>query len=274
MPQRRWRWHHGSAPAIRRGGDPGLSSHGDIAGTADAAGAFTTAPSTDEFGVGLPASNGLGWLGGHQRQVASASLGLIRMGVRIYDPSLGRFLQVDPVKGGSCNDYDYVCADPVNRTDLDGRYIDGYARWDVDAGGNQHNVNPDNYSCVKAKNCKWNPPKAKPAATTTTRVSAPVLAAKLGGPGMLFKYGNYGDIAFATVTPEGAMAGYRDWAGQIRVCATDGNCSAYQSVSTSAVTASVRGQFSYFELTYRSCSTCYSDTFRHPSRNEPFGSPP
>jgi hypothetical protein len=43
------------------------------------------------------------------------------MGARQYVPSLGRFLQVDPVAGGSCNDYDYVCGDPVNGFDLDGR---------------------------------------------------------------------------------------------------------------------------------------------------------
>ncbi|MCU1485213.1 MAG: repeat-containing protein [Actinomycetia bacterium] len=42
------------------------------------------------------------------------------MGVRLYDPALGRFLEVDPIKGGSCNDYDYVCGDPVNGYDLGG----------------------------------------------------------------------------------------------------------------------------------------------------------
>ena len=31
-----------------------------------------------------------------------------------------RFLQVDPVEGGSCNDYDYVCGDSINAFDLDG----------------------------------------------------------------------------------------------------------------------------------------------------------
>lgn len=45
------------------------------------------------------------------------------MGVRLYQPAIGRFLQQDPVEGGSCNDFDYVCADPMNGFDLDGNLI-------------------------------------------------------------------------------------------------------------------------------------------------------
>lgn len=44
------------------------------------------------------------------------------MGVRLYTPTTGRFLQTDPVEGGSCNAYDYTCADSVNNLDLDGRF--------------------------------------------------------------------------------------------------------------------------------------------------------
>ena len=43
------------------------------------------------------------------------------MGVRLYSPVTGRFLQTDPVYGGSCNAYEYTCADPVDTFDLDGK---------------------------------------------------------------------------------------------------------------------------------------------------------
>jgi hypothetical protein len=42
------------------------------------------------------------------------------MGARPYVAGLGRFLEVDPVEGGSANDYDYANGDCVNNTDLHG----------------------------------------------------------------------------------------------------------------------------------------------------------
>jgi hypothetical protein len=43
------------------------------------------------------------------------------MGARVYIPSLGRFLQVDPVDGGTLNGYVYV-ADPINASDYNGQW--------------------------------------------------------------------------------------------------------------------------------------------------------
>jgi hypothetical protein len=44
------------------------------------------------------------------------------MGVRLYSPGIGRFLQTDPEDGGNATAYDYCAGDPVNCTDLDGRW--------------------------------------------------------------------------------------------------------------------------------------------------------
>ena len=54
-----------------------------------------------------------------------AATGLYHLGARYYDPSLGRFLQTDPIQGGSANNYDYVNADPVNSQDLGGTDVPG-----------------------------------------------------------------------------------------------------------------------------------------------------
>ncbi|WP_199423903.1 polymorphic toxin-type HINT domain-containing protein [Actinotalea solisilvae] len=111
--------------------------HGDVVGTLPIADGAAQATSealrltrNDEFGNPLPltgagATTGpptrYGWLGAAQRS-AEALGGVILMGVRLYSPTTGRFLSVDPVPGGSANAYDYCNADPVNCTDLAGTF--------------------------------------------------------------------------------------------------------------------------------------------------------
>jgi RHS repeat-associated protein len=96
--------------------------HGDVVVTTDPALTAPEVSAYDEFGV--PAAGQTdrryGWLGGKQRSGEAVGDTLL-MGVRLYSPGTGRFLQVDPVPGGSCNAYDYACADPINSDDIDGK---------------------------------------------------------------------------------------------------------------------------------------------------------
>lgn len=109
--------------------------HGDIYLTVDADGAVKSAHRTGPFGEALPSqvnpantATGTSWnyVGQHQKltdtETSSISGGIIQMGARVYIPTLGRFLSVDSVEGGTENNYVYA-NDPVNQFDLDGRAI-------------------------------------------------------------------------------------------------------------------------------------------------------
>jgi RHS repeat-associated protein len=63
------------------------------------------------------------WLGGDLLPTELPS-GVIAMGARSYVPQIGRFLQPDPIPGGSTNAYAYTNGNPVNETDLTGDYVE------------------------------------------------------------------------------------------------------------------------------------------------------
>lgn len=100
--------------------------HGDLVVTANASGTKGMTRTYDPFGQGEAPDNSqgefdYGWLGQHQRPLEHAgSIATIEMGARPYVPALGRFLAVDPLDGGSANEYDYSFGDPTNGTDLMG----------------------------------------------------------------------------------------------------------------------------------------------------------
>lgn len=126
----------GLAAVVTRAGTAGAevrlqlaNLHGDITATVPVTAAEPgemAVTETTEYGLprNKPAAGSTmgryGWLGVHQRD-ASTPGGLTLMGVRLYAPTLGRFLSVDPVEGGSANAYEYANGDPVNQLDLDGK---------------------------------------------------------------------------------------------------------------------------------------------------------
>ncbi|GIF23507.1 RHS repeat-associated protein [Actinoplanes tereljensis] len=99
--------------------------HGDVLGmaTGNSTPEILATFETDEYGVARDAADigdvRYGYLGQHQR-ASDNPAGVTLMGVRLYNPSSGRFTSVDPVPGGSANDYDYCNADSVNCSDTSG----------------------------------------------------------------------------------------------------------------------------------------------------------
>ncbi|GAA3482017.1 hypothetical protein GCM10018966_065490 [Streptomyces yanii] len=97
-----------------------VNLHGDVVMQLPS-GQAPTVLSTDEYGNRTDEQSGVryAWHGGMHKSTDTLT-GLTLMGVRLYNPTTGRFLSADPVPGGSCNAYDYACADPVNNDDVTG----------------------------------------------------------------------------------------------------------------------------------------------------------
>jgi RHS repeat-associated protein len=115
-----------------------INLHGDVIGpaaTTDTTWNLSASQTqTDEYGLSSTnTTSRYDYLGTHQRKRDNSRLQL--MGERVYNPTTGRFLQPDPVLGGSANNYDYVNGDPVNNTDIGGQatsygpYWNGFFTW-------------------------------------------------------------------------------------------------------------------------------------------------
>jgi len=121
--------------------------HGDTLLTTDAAGTNTStgngpasAFTYDPFGNIVSGSTfpanadqaSFGWLGQHEKfSESNFAVVPIQMGARVYIPGIARFLQVDPVEGGTPNNYVYP-TDPINDFDLTGEF--GMPSWATNAG--------------------------------------------------------------------------------------------------------------------------------------------
>jgi RHS repeat-associated protein len=118
-----------------------VNLHGDIVAKAylsEIATELASKADTSEFGVpttSLPSK--YSWLGALELPAELPS-GVIDMGARSYVPQLGRFLQPDPIPGGSANAYSYTFGDPVNSVDPSGESTESVlgldAEWAAEAG--------------------------------------------------------------------------------------------------------------------------------------------
>ena len=91
---------------------------GSIIGRTDSSGALVTANSYDEYGI--PGSSNVG-LFQYTGQAWISQLGMYSYKARLYSPTLGRFLQTDPIGyADGANWYAYVGDDPINNRDPSG----------------------------------------------------------------------------------------------------------------------------------------------------------
>jgi RHS repeat-associated protein len=123
------------------------SPQGTVLAKADASGNILSNTDYRPYGtqaLGTP-EQGLGYTG-HVNDVDS---GLVYMQARYYDPSVGRFLNVDPAvdKPGTLSEFNrfaYANDNPVSNADLDGRQsvpLEAYSRyWPGSEAEKQHNI--------------------------------------------------------------------------------------------------------------------------------------
>jgi RHS repeat-associated protein len=200
----------GAPVSVQVGSDPAsaprywyvYNAHGDVVSLVDASGATVASYAYDSWGNLLAGSsesipNANGWVNpyrydGRDGARYDASDGLYWLSVRVYDPTLGRFLSRDPLgraplflPSGNDNPYVYAGNNPLSNVDPSGQmYTDS-------AGGGQPKTAKSSHP-TRAQTRPGNPKRGAPTLYESVlgicgRLSGmcSVLIQKLGGPQIL-----------------------------------------------------------------------------------------
>jgi RHS repeat-associated protein len=109
-------WYEGSGTSDRRWLH--ADERGSVIAASASSGAAINVNRYDEYGI--PASGNIGRLG-YTGQAWIPELGMWYYRARVYSPTLGRFMQADPIGyADGMSWYNYVGSDPVNGTDPSG----------------------------------------------------------------------------------------------------------------------------------------------------------